>query len=166
MSGRPDSLPAHGVVMPRFKGQLTRTFTTRASVEQVQAFLSDPQTWVKHQEEFEHAQPVGDDALQITLKEHTHGPAKFQGKYQCRWSRTTDGARWDSEANANFAVNGQVRVRSAASGTEVTWTESVDADVPVPRLMVRVVRPVAERLMARGLDRFSQKMQSELDRLS
>ena len=41
----------------------------------------------------------------------------------------------------------------------------MEADVPVPRLMVRVVRPIAEALMARGLERFSKKMNAERDRL-
>lgn len=151
--------------MPRFTGQLTRTFTTRASPPQVTAFLSDPQTWVAHQEEIETSRDLGDGRLDITLKEHTHGPARFQGRYQCTWRSTADGARWDSEDGANFVVHGQVRVRATGAGSEVTWTESVEADVPVPRLMVRVVRPIAEALMARGLERFSKKMNAELDRL-
>ena len=152
--------------MPRFQGQLTRTFVTRASVDQVCTFLSDPDTWLQHQGEIESSVPVTDRTLDVTLREHTHGPAKFQARYRCTWARTADGARWDSEDGANFSVHGQVRARAVAGGTEVTWTEACDADVPVPRLMVRVVRPVAERLMARGLDRFVTTIQAELDRLA
>lgn len=152
--------------MPWFKGHLSRTFTTRASVEQVCAFLSDPQTWSTHQEEIASTEAAGENALQVTLREHTHGPARFQGAYRCTWARTADGARWDSDEGANFTVHGQVRVRSVAAGTEVHWEESASGDVPVPRLMVRVVRPIAERLMARGMDRFVQQMHAELDRLA
>jgi|GEM_PF-6008582 len=152
--------------MPRFKGQLTRTFTTRASVEQVCAFLSNPATWVQHQDEIETTDDLGNNTLFVTLKEHTHGPARFQGKYRCTWTRTADSARWDSEAGGNFEVHGVVQAKAVGGSTEVTWSESVDADVPVPRLMVRVVRPVAERLMARGLNKFAEKMARELDRLA
>ncbi|HCH62277.1 MAG: hypothetical protein CL927_15930 [Deltaproteobacteria bacterium] len=152
--------------MPRFKGQITRTFTTRAQPDSVAAFLSDPGTWIAHQEEIEHAEVLGDDTLFVRMREHTHGPAKFRGVYRCTWERLPDGARWDSDESSNLVVHGRVRVRGIASGSEVTWEESVDADVPVPRLMVRVVRPVAERLMARGLARFIAQMNAELDRLA
>jgi len=149
--------------MPRFTGKYARTFPTRATPEQVKDLLSDPATWRMHQDEIESSTVVDDRTLDIVLKEHTHGPAKFQGRYRCRWTRTDNGARWDSEPGANFAVNGAVTVRAAGSGSEVTWTESVEADVPVPRLMVRVVRPIAETLMGKGLDRFCKQMQAQLD---
>ena len=152
--------------MPWFKGQLTHTFTTPASPEQVATLLSDPATWIRHQEEIETTEDLGNNTLAVTLREHTHGPAKFRAVYRCRWQRLDDGARWDSEDGANFAVHGRVRVRAVSGGSEVTWEESVDADVPVPRLMVRVVRPIAEKLMARGLIRFVQQMNRELDRLA
>lgn len=150
--------------MPRFKGHLTRTFTTRARPEQVCELLSNPRTWIDHQEEIEHTEDLGNNTLQVRLREHQHGPAKFQAVYRCTWQRLPDGARWDSEDGANFAVHGRVRVRGVASGSEVTWDESVEADVPVPRLMVRVVRPVAERLMSRGIAKFIEQMNAELDR--
>jgi hypothetical protein len=128
--------------------------------------LSDPATWIAHQEEIERTEDLGGNTLLVTLREHQHGPAKFQGVYRCSWQRLPDGARWDSEDGANFSVHGRVRVRSVAGGSEVSWEESVDADVPVPRLMVRVVRPIAERLMSHGIVRFVEKMNAELDRLA
>jgi hypothetical protein len=42
----------------------------------------------------------------------------------------------------------------------------VDADVPIPRLMVRMIRPIAEKLMSRGIARFVGQMNAELDRLA
>jgi carbon monoxide dehydrogenase subunit G len=155
-----------GVIMPRFKGQLTRTFTTRANPEQTLAFLSDPSTWIAHQDEIETTRDLGNHTLEVTLKEHTHGPAKFQGKYRCTWSRGPNEARWDSADDGNFIVHGKATVRAVAGGSEVVWNESVDADVPVPRLMVRVVRPIAEAFMARGLEKFAEKLKHELDRLA
>jgi len=149
--------------MPRFTGKYTRTFSTRATPDQVKDLLSDPNTWRRHQDEIKQSTVVNDHTLDIVLKEHTHGPAKFQGQYRCRWTRTDSGTRWDSDPDANFAVNGQVSVQASGSGASVTWTESVEADVSVPRLMVRVVRPIAETLMGKGLDRFCQKMQTILD---
>ena len=152
--------------MPRFKGHLSRTFTTRATPEQVADLLSDPATWIAHQKEIETTEDLGDNTLLVTLREHTHGPAKFRGKYRCRWQRLPSGARWDSEEGANFEVHGKVTARAVAQGTEVLWEESVDADVPVPRLMVRMVRPIAEKLMSRGIARFVEQMNAELDRMA
>ncbi len=150
--------------MPRFSGTLSRTFITPASPERVLALLSDRQTWVRLQEEIEHATEVGDDSLDLVLREHVHGPARFQARYRCRWARAANSASWDSVNSDNFGVHGTVRVRSVPGGTEVVWNESVDAEVPVPRMLVRVVQPIAETLMARGLNRFVDIVMAELAR--
>lgn len=149
--------------MPRFTSSYSRSFPTRATPEQVQVLLSTPDTWRQHQGEIEQVTVVDAQTFDVVLKEHKHGPATFQGRYRCRWTRTADGARWDSEPGANFEVHGRVSATARGAGSQVTWTEQVEADVPVPRLMVRVVRPIAEALMAKGIDRFSKQMQALLD---
>lgn len=149
--------------MPRFTGKYSRTFSTRATPDQVQDLLSKPDIWIQHQEEIEQSTVVDAHTIDVVLREHTHGPARFQGRYRCRWARTDSGARWDSDPGANFAVHGQVSVQASGSGASVTWTESVEADVPVPRLLVRVVRPIAESLMSKGISRFCQQVQGILD---
>ena len=149
--------------MPRLTSSYTRSFTTRATPEQVKDLLSNPDTWCQHLPELEQATVIDAQTLDVVLKEHTHGPATFQGRYRCRWSRTDDGARWDSDPGANFEVHGKVTVQPTHTGSAVTWTEHVEADVPIPRLVIRVVRPIANKLMERGIDHFSKLMQQLLD---
>ena len=152
--------------MPRIQSTYTRSFRTRATPDQVKDLLSNPDTWCRHQGEILQATVVDAHTIDVVLQKHTHGPATFQGRYRCRWSRTEDGTRWDSDPGSNFDLHGKVSVRASQGGSEVTWTEQVDADVPMPRLMVRVVRPIAKTLMAKGMDRFCKLMQQHLDALA
>lgn len=150
---------------PRFAGHLDTTFTTKAAPEAVRAALADPGTWKRLQTEIVHTEDVDEHTLDVTLKEHTHGPAKFQARYRCRWQSTPEGSRWDSEPGANFSIHGRTTVSAApGGGSRVRWVEDIEADIPVPRLMVRVIKPVADRLMARGLQEFIDVVKADLDR--
>ena len=149
--------------MPRLTSTYNRSFTTRATPDQVIDLLSNPDTWRQHQGEIHTSTVVDAQTLDVVLKKHTHGPTTFQGRYRCRWTRTEDGARWDADPGANFEVHGKVSVRASQGGSHVSWTEHVEAEVQIPRLLVRVVRPIADKLMAKGIDRFCQSMQRHLD---
>lgn len=152
--------------MSRFNGSIDERFETPLPPERVRALLADTALWVELQQDVETAREVGPSTLDVTLKAHQHGPVQFQGRFVATWSTEGDTVRWRSAAGsgANFEIDGKATVTPHGSGSQVHWVESVSAEIPVNRIVRKMVAPIADRMMARGLRGYVERVRDHLAR--
>lgn len=152
--------------MASFRGSIDEHFTTPTAPARVREMLLDTERWKRLQDELQTATELAPGKLEIVLKEHQHGPTRFQGRYTARWTAEGDTVIWRSvpSPTGNFEVSGSATVTQRGAGSAVLWRESVTADIPVNRLVAKVVAPIADRMMARGLRGYLDRLRADLDR--
>ena len=155
-----------GSIMSRFHGSIDERFTVPLPPERVRQLLGDPQLWVELQQDVETATAVHPGTLDVVLKPHEHGPVRFQGRFRADWRVQGEVVTWRSQPakDANFELDGKATVTAAGSGSAVHWLESVAAEIPVNRIVRKMVAPIADRMMARGLRGYVQRVREHLSK--
>jgi hypothetical protein len=89
------------------------------------------------------------------LHEKREKGVTFQGDYTVAYdSPRPDLITWRSVAG-NMDVKGEVRLRALApNSTEVTYSETVAPDLPIPKLMATVFKPIVARNVREGISEF------------
>jgi len=108
------------------------------------------------------AHPQGADRLVVVLKEERAGTVRFQGRYTMFFTQKGDTIRWQTAPEDNMEVRGTARFSATASGCKVVFSEQIDADLGLNRLIARAVKPVADRIMERGQRKYLDALMAEL----
>jgi hypothetical protein len=152
--------------MSRFNGSIDERFTVPLPPERVRELLASTALWVELQEDVQTAKELEPGTLDVQLKPHEHGPVRFQGRFVADWRSSGDTVTWRSRPakDANFELNGRATVTAAGGGSAVHWVESVSAEIPVNRIVRKMVAPIADRMMARGLRGYVERVKQHLSK--
>ena len=148
--------------MPTFTGSHSASYQTRLDPEAAIAFWLDRDRQAACNSAVASHEKLGEDSLLLVLKAMEHGPAAFAGRYTLRWTRAGELIRWQT-VDGNMEVAGEARFHAAASGTRIESQERVSVDMPINRLIAKVARPIAEKMMVRGQVEFARRMQAAFD---
>lgn len=149
--------------MAWIEGSLTRTFTVSAPYDEVVAYFADPNRFMDANEDVESIKDLGDNVFKFTLKEKAEKGIKFQGIYDVRYSRDGDRVTWET-VEGNTRTSGSTRfVDQGAQGVEVTYTETISPDLPIPAIMSRVFAPIVSREVSKGIGTFLDRSKELLE---
>ena len=104
----------------------------------------------------------GADRLVVVLEEERAGTVRFQGRYTMCFAREGDTIRWQTTPDSNMTVRGAARFSATTGGCRVAFSERIDADLGLNRLVTRAVKPIADRIMARGQRKYLDALMAEL----
>lgn len=150
--------------MPSFTGRHTAQIPLRAPPARAAATFADLDRQIACHPELESAQKVGADTLRVKMKEMNHGPTAFAGRYTLIFSTDGTTVRWRTGPDSNVDVSGEAVFTAAGSGSRLAYTESVSLAMELNPLLARVLRPIVEVMIGRGMRNFLERMTTELER--
>lgn len=144
--------------MTAFASELEETFQVSAPVEHTAATFFDFDHVITCTRKAERVDRVGDDTLAFTLKPEQHGPTAFQAIYSVQYALEGDTLTWRTVGDGNLVNEGTARFRAHAGGTAVDWRQRIELELPVNRVIAKMLRPLVAKLSRGGMRRYVEHM--------
>jgi carbon monoxide dehydrogenase subunit G len=152
--------------MATFNARLQTEVPLRCAPDAARAAFLDLDRHIACHPELARAEKLGPDTLRLTMKEMSHGPVSFAGRYTLVFATAGETVRWRPGPDSNVHVSGSAAFRPApGGGTRLAFTEAVTMDMEMNALAARLLRPVVETMMSRGMKGFLDRMTAELERI-
>ncbi len=139
--------------MAWIEGTESQCFQVSASPTEVADYFSDPERFAAAFSQLEHKEKLADGSWRWTLVGKSEKGITFQGVYTVQYQRTADGATWET-TDGNMRSTGVVVCAPSKDGTEVTYTEVLAVDLPIPKLAAKIFRPIVAREIRAGVGDF------------
>ena len=149
--------------MPKFTGTQSRVFKVKASPEKAQEVMGDPEQFRPFLPDVETLEQVGDDTWRYTLYEKNEKGVRFKGEYTVQYTREDGELTWTTTSHGNMASEGRATFRAAGGGTEINYTETITTDMKVNRLLAKIIKPIVDREIAKGVGGYLDRVQDHLD---
>ncbi|MFC1890242.1 SRPBCC family protein, partial [Thermodesulfobacteriota bacterium] len=142
-----------------------KSIRIKASLEDVYNYLLDVSKSSECYDNLESVEKVDDETYRWLMKEKDYGPLKFQVRYVLTYaSNDVDCISWKSTGEGNTDVDGEVVLKAVGDGaTEVTVTNNLASDIPIPRLMKAVAKPMATKELERTIDTYLKNLKATLE---
>jgi hypothetical protein len=151
--------------MARFAGEHTETFTLDVPLERARAHFRSFDNIVANFGQLERHEKLDDDTLRFLLLPQNALGATFRGKYDCRYSFPSENVlAWKTvSADANIFADGSATFTSlGASRTRVVYTQKLEMEIPVNRLVGRAIAPLVKREIVAGVKAYLDRMRRAL----
>lgn len=148
--------------MATFRSSHEATHALRVPPEAALARWADPDAQVRCHPEVARSERPAPGQLRLVLKEMKHGPSAFSGDYTLRF--TIDGLtlRWSTLPGGSPQVEGEARFSPTPGGCTVRFRESATVQMELGALTARVLEPLVDAMMARGMRGFVDRMVAEI----
>jgi uncharacterized membrane protein len=152
--------------MAKIEATETATFTVPSPIEQVRDFFFFPDKLRAAMTELERFELDGTHKVRWILKEKKEKGITFLGDYTVVYSSTSpELVTWQSVAG-NIDVKGEVRLRKLTeTSTEVSYRETLAPDLPIPKLMAAVFKPIVAHNVKQSIGRFIEQIKRQLNRI-
>lgn len=147
--------------MAWFEGSHTETRTLTADLATALAHIQDPQSIIDATKNVESA-TLTDNVVHFQMAEEDHGVVKFKADFKCTYEAIDNGIRWTSVEGGNLDQSGEATVTAKGDGCELTYTELVKIDLPVPGMMAPMLKPVIGPMMASEIKDFVKRYTASL----
>lgn len=148
--------------MAWIEGTEDRTFVVDAPYEDVVEFFCEPANFKEAFSQMEDSEEIEPGKWRWTLQEKAEKGIKFQGKYVVAYDRDGDRVEWTTE-DGNMKSSGSTTFDDLDGKTRVHYKETLRVDLPIPRLMAKVFKPIVSREVAGGIKDFLDRAQSILE---
>ncbi len=138
--------------MPPIEATDSRTIRVRVPMADVYAFFLDPAMRQQVMPDLERFEVLDEHTVRWILVEKREKGIRFQADYTVVFEGNgSDEVRWRA-TEGNMGNTGTVLLRSLDGGfTEVRYTELMAPDLPIPRLLAKVFRPIVAREVRQGI---------------
>ena len=158
-------MPAgYAAPMPTFTGRHTATLSLPLPPAQATAAFADLDRQIACHPELERAEKLDGTTLRVKMKEMKHGPVAFAGQYTLLFTIDGGTVRWRSGPDSNVDVQGEAVFTPSGTGSRLAYSESVSLGIELNAIAGKVLRPVVEAMMARGMRNFIERMGEQLQR--
>jgi len=151
--------------MPTFACSDKKTITIRAPHDRVAAALASPDDIVRFLgDDLETGTKVDDHTLRIVRKPVEEKGVRFHGDYTVRYTRTGDKITWTTITKGNMRSTGDATVTALPDGTtRLEYSEAIECDMEVNRLLAVAFRPIVERKMKTGVSAYLDRVKADLE---
>jgi hypothetical protein len=89
----------------------------------------------------------------------------FNGKYACRYTWDGDTLTWTTTATQNMWSTGRARfVRLSDTRTQVVYSQRMETEMQVNALLAKVIAPIVNREIAKGVGGYLDRVKESLDK--
>ena len=151
--------------MTKIPCKAKKTIRIKAPLKEVYDFLADVSRSSNCYNNLEKVEKIGEDTYKWLMKEKDYGPLKFQVTYVLKYStNNADRISWTSTGEGNTDVEGEVVLESIDDdATEVTVINNLASDIPIPRLMKAVAKPMAAKELETTIDMYLKNLKAALE---
>jgi len=150
-----------GSPLAKIEAHESRTLNLKASKQEVVAFFNDPHAINAKMADVEVFEVGADGRAHWTIKEIGARGVSYQARYSVVYVTGEDWIRWDTDSG-NMEIHGRADFRSLGERlTEVRYDERVAPDLPIPRLMAKLFKPIVAREVRKGIHTFLDRVSQE-----
>ena len=151
--------------MAWFTGSVSKTLTIAAPRDKVHAFFSDPEQIRLCMDQLVRHEKLTPTRYRWVLQEKVDKGIRFQPDYVVEYQPGPEEVRWAPHGQHNMKSSGSVRTRALSeTQTEVSYTETIEADIPVPRLLAKVIGGIVGTEISRGIEGYLRGVKKHLER--
>jgi len=155
--------------MPTFSSSDKRVITIRAPQDQVIQALTEPDR-IKEAlaDELESSAKVDEHTVRWIRKPVEEKGVRFRGDYVVQYAYDGRGkVSWHTIGQGNMRSNGEALLAAAPDGgTRVEYSESIECDMEVNRILAAVLRPIVERKIKSGVGDYLAHVKARLEHAS
>jgi carbon monoxide dehydrogenase subunit G len=144
------------------KGQEERNFVIDAPYEDVVEFFCEPGNFREAFSQMESSEEIEPGVWTWTLQEKSEKGVNFQGKYTVEYDRDGDSISW-STREGNMKSSGSTEFEDLDGKTRVIYDETLEVDLPIPKLMAKVFKPIVSREVSGGIGDFLDRAKEILE---
>lgn len=152
--------------MPRFAGTESRVFTIRAPFDKVVGTMTEPDKFRAYFLDLVRFEKVNDTTWRWVLEEKNEKGVRFQGDYTVKYS--WDGKReltWETVNPGNMTSVGRATfVKEGETATRVDYTETIECDMDVNRILAVVIKPIVNREIAKGVGGYLDAVKAGIEK--
>jgi carbon monoxide dehydrogenase subunit G len=144
------------------KGKEDRSFIVDAPYDDVVEFFCEPANFRAAFSQMEQSEEIEEGVWHWTLQEKSEKGVRFQGIYTVEYQRDGDSIEWATR-EGNMKSSGSTRFDDLDGTTRVHYEETLEVDLPIPRLMAKVFKPIVSREVSGGIGDFLDEAKSILE---
>lgn len=148
--------------MAWIEGTEERTFVVDAPYDDVVEFFCEPDSFRAAFSQMEDSEEIQPGVWKWTLQPKAEKGIKFQGIYTVRYERDGESVSWTTD-EGNMRSTGSTTFDEVGQKTRVHYKETLEIDLPIPRLMAKVFKPIVSREVAGGIGDFLDRAQEILE---
>lgn len=152
--------------MPTFSNSDKRTITIHATPAQVVEALTIPERIRQAMgDEIESSENVDAQTVHWVRKPVEEKGVKFRADYVVRYEFDgRDKVSWSTVGSGNMRSRGEARLAPDGNGTRVEYSEAIECDMEVNRILAAVLRPIVERKIKTGVGAYLDRVKAGLER--
>ena len=145
-------------------GTEEQTLTINVPAQRVLEYFSTPTQFGEAYVDAESIEHVEGNVYKFNLVEKTEKGIKFQGQYTVEYTVGDGRVDWTHTGEGNMRTTGSVVIHSQdADATELTYSETLSPNLPIPDLMARVFKPIVSRQISAGIATFLERSKAQLE---
>ncbi len=152
--------------MATFVGRAKQTIQIHAPKQRVAETLSNPAR-IKDllADNLESGETLDEHTLHVVRKPVEEKGVKFRGDYTVRYEYNGESTvTWQTISHGNMRSTGEARLSAVADDTtSVEYSESIECDMEVNRLLGAVLRPIVEHKIKSGVTDHLRKLKASLE---
>jgi uncharacterized membrane protein len=148
--------------MARIAAVEEKVFQVGASAETVYAFFSQVERLRQVMDGVERCEVLGDGRVHWVLEEKTGQGIRFQPDYVVAYEgNDTDHVQCRSLAG-NMKNDWDVWIKPTPGGSQVSYRETVEADLPITALLALLIKPLVVKELRNDVNRFLDRVRQRL----
>ncbi len=144
--------------MTRFSGSHRERFKVPVAPAVAAEHFGDLDQIVRHYGPIERADLLDPDTLRLTLQEKGFRGVRYQAVYTVRYLRSPGLLRWSTIESQNLWSSGEARFIEVPGGAEVDYQQTIETEVPVPRLLASLAESFVRKEIEAGVQAYLQRM--------
>lgn len=137
--------------MAQIEATETQTFEVKAPLKEVYAAFSDPEIIKQNFVGLEKAEVGEAGVVRWILKEKADKGIRFKGDYTVKYEGNgEDRVTWQS-LEGNVGTRAEVLLTDLGSRVKIRYSETISPDLPIPKLMAKVFKPIVAREVRKDL---------------
>jgi carbon monoxide dehydrogenase subunit G len=154
--------------MPTFASSDKRVVTIHATPEQIAEALTVPERIRESMgDEIEASEKLDPQTVHWVRKPVEEKGVKFRADYVVHYEFDGhDKVTWKTVGTGNMRSNGEARLSPTPDGTRVEYSESIECDMEVNRILGAVLRPIVERKIKSGVGDYLTRVKSNVERVA
>ncbi|HMV66575.1 MAG TPA: hypothetical protein PKA64_06970 [Myxococcota bacterium] len=148
--------------MAELGGSIDEVFRAPGAPAAVAAHFADRARIVACTDEVDRHELVGDDTIHFLLVEQSHAGYRFRPDYRVRYRLVGLELTWEAVEPSNLKNSGRARFEADGDGTRVRFQQRIAFELPIPRMVIGMVQPIVDRILAPSLRRYVDKMIAQL----
>lgn len=139
-----------------------RVFQVPADPAQVYAWLSQPEMLQQAMVDVERCEILADDRVHWVLKERVDQGIRFQPDFVVTYSGNGSNHVSCRFVEGNMANEWDAWITPAPEGSQISYRESIEPDLPITALMARLITPLVVKELRNDVDQFLDRVRQQL----